>query len=404
MKNLLNKIFGARIWALFLKEMKQIRNDRRLIFTLIIPPTVQLIIFGYALNPEVTNLRLGVVDESRTAVSRELVSAFVESRSFRVEGYYLSTDDLGQALSKGDLDAGLIIPVDFAKKRDRGITAQVQFLLDAVDYNTAGIAGGYAQRIIASLNQRIAKTATIPANTESPVEGAEGVQQAVAMNITGEPKSSGEIVPRIALLYNSGLRNAWFIVTGTLGILLVLNGSLVSSASMVKEKEIGTVEQLLMTPAQSTEIIVAKMSPLFLLLLMDIFLALAVGHFIFSVPVRGNIILLFSAGALCVLSGIGIGTIIATFSKSQQQAQLISFFVNPPLALLAGATTPIEAIPDWLRPLTWLNPIRHFASIARGVMLKGVGIEELYPYLLSLIGFALVLITVSALRFRKQLG
>lgn len=404
MKNLLNKIFGARIWALFLKEMRQIRNDRRLIFTLIIPPTIQLIIFGYALNPEVTNLRLGVVDESRTAVSRELVSAFVESHSFRIEGYYLSTEELGQSLSKGDLEAGLIIPVDFAKKRDRGMTAHVQFLLDAVDYNTAGIAGGYAQRIIASLNERIAQDQALSAMSQSDTGDASGTQGAVTMNVAGNMEASKGIVPRIALLYNSGLQNSWFIVTGTLGILLVLNGSLVSSASMVKEKEIGTVEQLLMTPSQSTEIIVAKMAPLFLLLLMDIVLALAVGSFFFSVPVRGNIVLLCSAGALCVLAGIGIGTIIATFSKSQQQAQLISFFVNPPLALLAGATTPIEAIPDWLRPLTWMNPIRHFASISRGVMLKGVGIEELYPYLLSLVGFAVVLITVSALRFRKQLG
>jgi ABC-2 type transport system permease protein len=404
MKNLLNKIFGARIWALFLKELKQIRNDKRLIFTLIIPPTIQLIIFGYALNPEVTNLRLGVVDESRTAASREVISAFVESHSFRIKGYYLSTEDLGQSLSKGDLEAGLIIPVDFAKKRERGVTAQVQFLLDAVDYNTAGIAGGYAQRIIASLNQRIAQEASLPAPAQAETENAGGTQNAVSVNVVGNPKASREITARIALLYNSGLQNAWFIVTGTLGILLVLNGSLISSASMVKEKEIGTVEQLLMTPAQSTEIIVAKMAPLFLLLLIDIFLALAVGSFFFSVPIRGNIVLLCFAGALCVLAGIGIGTIIATFSKSQQQAQLISFFVNPPLALLAGATTPIEAIPDWLRPLTWLNPIRHFASIARGVMLKGVGIEELYPYLLSLVGFAAVLITVSALRFRKQLG
>jgi len=380
MKNLLNMVFGARIWALFLKEMRQISSDKRLMITLVIPPTVQLIIFGFALNPEVTNLRLGVVDESRTIESRQLVSAFVESRSFRIENYYASTKEIGPALSEGDLDAGLIIPSDFARKRDRGVTADVQLLIDAVDYNTAGIAGGYAERIIASLNEQ------------------------TALEITGKPKAGGIITPRIALLYNSGLQNAWFIVTGVLGILLVLNGSLVSSASMVKEKEVGTVEQLLMTPAQSSEIILAKMAPLFLLLLLDIVLALAVGSIIFGVPVRGSMLLLCSAGALCVLAGIGIGTLIATFSKSQQQAQLMSFFINPPLALLAGATTPIEAVPEWLRPITWLNPIRHFASIARGIMLKGVGAEYLYIYLLALTAFAVTLVAVSAWHFRKQLG
>lgn len=380
MKNLLNRIFGARIWALFLKEMRQISNDKRLMITLVIPPTVQLIIFGFALNPEVTNLRLGVVDESRTIESRQLVSAFVESHSFRIADYYRSTEEVGQALSEGDLDAGLIIPSDFARKRDRRVTADVQLLIDAVDYNTAGIAGGYAERIIGSLNEQ------------------------TALEIIGKPKTGGIITPRIALLYNSGLQNAWFIITGVLGILLVLNGSLVSSASMVKEKEVGTVEQLLMTPAQSSEIIIAKMAPLFLLLLLDIALALAVGSIIFGVPVRGSMLLLCSAGALCVLAGIGIGTLIATFSKSQQQAQLMSFFINPPLALLAGATTPIEAVPEWLRPITWLNPIRHFASIARGIMLKGVGAEYLYVYLFSLSALAFALIAVSAWHFRKQLG
>jgi drug efflux transport system permease protein len=201
----------------------------------------------------------------------------------------------------------------------------------------------------------------------------------------------------VALLYNPGLKSSWFILTGTLGILLVLNGSLVAAGSMVKEKEAGTVEQLLMTPASAWEIITAKMAPIFLLLSTDIWLA-------FDVPVRGQVLLLYSAGALCVLSGIGIGTFLATFSRSQQQAQLLSFFVNPPIAMLSGATTPIEAMPEWMQPLTLINPVRHFATIARGIMLKGAGVEIILPNLLMLIGFAVLLIGVSAGRFRKQLG
>jgi ABC-2 type transport system permease protein len=174
---------------------------------------------------------------------------------------------------------------------------------------------------------------------------------------------------------------------------------------MVKEKEVGTDEQLLMTPAGSMEIIAAKMAPIFMLLSLDIGLSVGVGHLVFGVPVRGSMLLLYSAGLLCVLSGIGIGTIIATFTRSQQQqAQLMSFFVNPPLSLLSGATTSIEAMPDWLQPLTNLNPVRHFASLARGVMLKGVGVEVLYPNLLALVGFTLLLVGVSVWRFRKQLS
>ena len=172
----------------------------------------------------------------------------------------------------------------------------------------------------------------------------------------------------------------------------------------VLEKEVGTVEQLLMTPAGSAEIILAKMAPIFLLLSFDIGLSAAVGNFVFGVPLRGSLVLLYGSGMLCVLSGIGIGTIIATFTRSQQQAQLMSFFVNPPLSMLSGATTPIEAMPQWLQPFTNLNPVKHFAVLARGVMLKGVGLEVLYPNFLALVAFTIILVGVSAWRFRKQLN
>lgn len=387
MKSLINRIFGTRLWALFLKELRQIKRDRRLIASLIVPPTVQILIFGFALNPEVTNLRLGVVDESRSIASRELTSAFVESRSFQVRSYFESSEALGQALREGRLDAGLVIPSEFAKKRERHETANVQLIFDASDSNTAGIAAGYVSRIIASLNQRL----------------SEG-RPAIAFNSQAAAKAEGKISSWVALLYNPGLKNAWFIITGMLGILLVLNGSLIASASMVKEKELGTVEQLLMTPAEASEIIIAKIAPLFLLLLADIGLALGIGYLVFEVPVRGSLLLLYAAGGLCIFAGIGIGTFIATFTRSQQQAQLLSFFINPPLALLSGATTPIEGMPQWLQPFTYLNPIRHFATIARGIMLKGAGVEILYLPLLALLAFAVLLVGLSAWRFRKQLG
>jgi len=175
-------------------------------------------------------------------------------------------------------------------------------------------------------------------------------------------------------------------------------GALVASASMVKEKEVGTVEQLLMTPAGSAEIILAKMAPIFVLLALDIGLSAAVGSFVFGVPIRGSFGLLYVAGMLCVLSGI------ATFTRSQQQAQLMSFFVNPPLSMLSGATTPIEAMPEWLQPLTDMNPVKHFAVLARGVMLKGVGLDVLYPNFIALLVFTVILVGVSAWRFRKQLN
>ncbi len=142
----------------------------------------------------------------------------------------------------------------------------------------------------------------------------------------------------------------------------------------------------------------------FALLLTQIVLALAVGRLVFGLPMRGSIVLLFVAGALCVLTGIGIGTFLATFSKSQQQAQLMGFFVNPPLSMLSGATTPVEAMPEWMQPFTLLNPINHFSTIARGILLRGAGVEALWLHLLALVGFAALLVGISAWRFRKQLG
>jgi ABC-2 type transport system permease protein len=459
MKKLLEPVVGLRFWPLMAKELRQIRRNRRLVISLVIPPTAMIIIFGFALNPEVTGLRLGVVDFSRSAESRELVSALGESRAFTVKGYYSSSDELGSELSKGNLDIGIVLPWDFARKRARKETANVQLLLDGVNTNTAQIAGGYAALVIRSLNARIieaapAAIAAAPLASAPPAQRAPGVPaqsapselpktspssgppavstqmsplQAAGGQMPGPPSASANgtesvtpqpirinsdgpkigrasIITRIALLFNPGLQNSWFIITGTLGILLVLNGSVVSAASMIKEKEVGTIEQLLMTPATATEITIAKMGPLFLLLLGEVLLGLLVGYVVFGVPVRGSLLLLVFAGSLCVLTGIGIGTTVATFTRSQQQAQLMSFFINPPISMLSGATYPVEGMPHWLQPVTLINPVRHFSIIARGVMLKGVGLEVLYPNLLVLLGIALTLIAISSWRFRRQLG
>jgi ABC-2 type transport system permease protein len=372
---MLERIFNLRIWSLFIKEFHQIRRNRRLVIMLIIPPTLNIILFGLALNPNFENLHLGVVDYSQTPESRELVSAFTEGLVFRIDGYYASPDDMGRVIGKGDLDAGLVIPRDFAKKRARREPVEVQLVVDAVNANTATIAGGYAARIIASLNQKIAiSTARVA------------------------------VTPHMTLLYNPGLKSAWFITTGMIGLLLVLQGSVVSSASLVREKEIGTIEQLLMTPAGSSELIIAKVAPIFLLLAFDIGLALGVARVVFGVPMRGSLLLFFLSASLCVLCGIGMGMMIATFTRTQQQAQLMGFFTNPPLAILSGATTPIEAMPVWLQPVTAINPVKHFAIIARGIMLKGSGADVLYRELLALAVIALVMVSLSAWRFRKQLS
>jgi ABC-2 type transport system permease protein len=378
-----------RLLALIRKEFNQIRRDKRLAISLIVPPTLQLLLFGFALNATVDHLRMGVVDLNHSPESRDLIAGMTESGAFRLSKTYLSANDLGDAIARGDLDAGMVVPYEFARDVQRGRQATVQLLLNAMNANTAAIAQGYSEGVIQNWNQTLRQS---------------GVH-ARLIQISASPVSRpGQVLLHPAFLFNPGLVTPWFIVTGVFGVLLMLNGSIVSSAAMIKEREAGTVEQLLMTPAGTGEIVVAKIAPLFVLLFLMILFATAIIRVAFQVPFRGNFLLVLLGATLCVLSGIGIGTFIATFTKSAQQAQLMSFFVNPPLASLSGALTPVEAMPHWMQPLTVLNPIRHFGIITRSVLLKGSGIAEVWPNLLALAIFTAVLLSLSVMRFRKQLG
>jgi ABC-2 type transport system permease protein len=382
--------FTSRLGALIVKEFSQIRRDRRLAISLVVPPTLQLLLFGFALNSTVSNLNLGIVDDSRTPESRELASTMTESKSFRLGGVYLSVNEMGAALSRGDLDAGIVIPYDFSRDLQRGRQTSIQVLLNATNANTAAIGQGYTEGIIQAYNRTLLATGAVHAQFARI--GSSDVGRRGAVQLTP------------AFLFNPGLVNSWYIVTGVFGLLLILNSSLISASAMVKERERGTVEQLLMTPASTAEVIFAKISPLFLLLNVMLVFALLMIKFVFHTPFRGNLLLVYTGAALCVLCGIGIGTFIATFTKTAQQSLLTSFFINPPLSSLSGALTPIEAMPRWMQPLTLFNPIRHFSVITRGVLIKGSGLETLWPNFLALALFTAVLLWLSVWRFRKQLG
>lgn len=389
MRSWIKQIFSRRVRALTRKEFSQIRRDRRLAIFLVLPPTLQLLLFGFALNADVTNLRLGVVDESKTAESRELIATLTQSKSFRLAGYYLSLDQLGVAMNQGDLDAGIVVPYDFARDLQRGRVTTLQVLLDAMNANTAAIGQGYAEGVIQSYNRGLA-------------EG--GLHVDFRQISAPEVSHRGEVILQPAFLYNPGLVDSWFIATGVFGLLLILNSSLVASGAMVKEREAGTIEQLLMSPASTSEIIIAKIAPLFVLLCGMALLAIVVIKLGFHAPFRGSVLLVLAGAVLCVLSGISIGTVISTFSKSAQQALLTSFFVNPPLATLSGALNPVEAMPKWLQPLTVINPIHHFATIVRGDLLIGSGLADLWPNFVGLLAITLVLFSLSMWRFRKQLA
>jgi ABC-2 type transport system permease protein len=389
MRKLFDRLINYRLRALIRKEFAQTLHDRKLMFSLAIMPLIQLSLIGFALSAIVTNVPLAVVDDSRSPESRELIATLTESTSFRLAGYYSSVDQLGDAVSQGKADAGMVIPYDYARDLLRNRQTTIQFLLNATNANTATISRGYAESIIQRFNAGLdGEGAHVHVQ---PIDGSELARR-------------GQVQLQPAFLYNPGLVGSWFIVTGVLGLLMILGSSLICSAAMVREREAGTLEQLLMSPATSSEIIIAKITPLFVLLVLMMFGSIVVLKFAFGVPFHGNILLLLGGGALCILSGISIGTVIATFSKSAQQAQLLCFFVNPPISSLSGALNPVEAMPKWLQPFTVVNPVHHFATIARGSTLKGSGFIDLWPNFLGLLIITLVLGSLSVWRFRKQLS
>jgi len=389
MTNPLQNVFNQRFRALVGKEFNQIRRDRRLMISLILPPILQLTLFGFALSAAVSNVRLGVVDESKTPESRELVATLTESESFRLGGYYFSVDELGDSLSQARVDAGVVIPYDYARDLHRGRSTTVQFLLNATNANTATISQAYAEGIIQTYTAGLQSMGIHPS-----------LKQVTAYQISR--RGQMQLMP--AFIYNPGLIDSWFIATGVFGLLLIMNSSLVASAAMVRERETGTMEQLLMSPASTTEIIIAKIVPLFALLCIMMLMCVATLKIAFHIPFHGSLPYVLFGGMLCILSGISLGTVIATFSKSAQQAQLTAFFINPPLSSLSGALNPVEAMPRWMQPFTILNPIHHFATIVRGGMLKGSGIVALWPNFLALLIFTIVLVSLSVWRFRKQLS
>src|SRR5262252_101093 len=378
-----------RYLALATKEVQQLRRNKVLLIQLLLPPTVVLVIFGFALNPKVRDLRLGLVDENFTVQSRNFMDSMSQNVNFKVVRQYSDVKDAEAALKNLDLDLFLVIPSDFDRVLARGETATVQVIIDAVDANTAQIAQGYLRT---SLEEYNAQAGGLPAIIRSRTTVARSAHPAAP---PGAPQASS------AYLYNPGLVAPWHYVTGVMSIIMFINASLVASALAVKEKEIGTIEQLLMTPAQTGEMLFAKTSPVFVLMMVVMFTALIVGVVVFGLPVRGDLWMFTVAGACAALAGIGIGVMIATVSKSQQQAQLLTFFVNPPITLLSGSTSPIENMPEIFQKISYFDPLRYLVTIVRGVTLKNAPWSALWPNLAILAAFAIVLFSISAWRFRK---
>jgi len=371
----LKSLLDSRFWALVRKEINQILGNKQLIILLLVPPTVQLLLYGFALNPDVHNLKLGVVDYANVSASRELVSALTENKIFLVDAYPASERELSRQVEEGKLTAGIVIPPEFRREIAQGQTAAIQVFIDGVDANTAGIASGYITQIVRQYSRNLGANPLLP-----PVK------------------------PEVVFLYNPGLTSSWFFVPGVMGLVLTLIGSLVSAVTVVREKDTGTLEQLLMTPAEPWEILLAKIVPLFILLLGDVLLALTLARSVFGVPFRGNFLLFMVLSGLYLFVGIGVGIMLATISKSQQQVVLTTFFINLPMVQTSGAIAPIETMPLFFQILALFNPLRHYIAIVRGILLKGVGLEVLWMHALALAVFAVLLLTISSMKFRSQLS
>ncbi len=373
----MNKLnYFTQLKALMRKEVQQILRDKQLLFLLFFMPILQLFIYGFALSPEVDRLRLGVVDHASSTISRALTAALVVNDVFELKESGGRDAALAALVRDGALDAGLIIPADLERRYRAGLKTNVQVFIDGVDANSAGIAAGYVSQILASFNRNLS---------------------------SGSQESREIISPQISFAYNPGLISSWFFVPGVIALVLNLVSTLVSSAALVREKDSGTLEQLLMTPVSSKQILLAKIVPLAALLMITVAVALLVSVAIFHVPFRGNLLLFLFVSFLAVLVGISIGIALAAYSENQRQSLLTSFFINLPVIQLSGAIAPMESMPEFFQYLSYLDPLRYYVICVRALLLKGGGFSEIWIEVLSLSVYAFVLLSLSSSRFRKQL-
>jgi ABC-2 type transport system permease protein len=369
-------VLSSGFRALLVKEFLQLLRNKQLLVLLVVMPMVQLFAYGLALNPEVKHLRLGVVDYSCSPLSRDLIAEFVNNQVFDLVDSGRTQQELGTRVRDGQIDTGLVMGPEFSRRVKSGKIAGIQVLLDGVDANSAGIAAAYVIQTLTNFQSEHAAK-----NTSEDLINTDPV-----------------------FLYNPGLVAPWFFVPGVIGMVLNIAGILVSSATLLREKETGTLEQLLMNPVSSAEILVAKIVPLMVVLFTTIGVCLTVGMGCFDLPFRGNPFSMFFISLLYIFVVISIGIALATISSNQRQAMLISFFITMPVIQLSGALAPLESMPPLFLTLSLFNPLRYYIVCLKGVLLKGVGLEYLYPHVLVLFCFAFILLTLSASRFRKQMA
>ena len=373
----------TRLFALIRKEFIQIIRDPRSLALIFFMPMVQLFLLGFAATNDVRNVPLAVLDRDRSAASRQLLAAYRAADYFHIDFDVTTESELRHLIDDGEARAGLIIPPDYGDRVASGHGAEVAFVIDGSDPAIASTALSAAQLI-----GQAKSTALI-------------VERAAARGQAGLTKSPVEV--RTQVWYNPDLVSAYYMIPALIGTILQFLTVNLTATAIVRERERGTIEQLIVTPLRSSELMIGKLFPFVIIGMLDMVLILVVGVSVFKVPINGSLLLLLAVSALFLATTLGLGLFISTIAKTQQEATMSSMFFTLPSLFLSGFFYPIAAMPPLLQLASYLIPLRYFLICARGIVLKGVGVDALWPEIRALIIFGVVIMGAAALRFQKSL-
>ncbi len=372
-----------RLFALIKKEFIQFFRYRPLVILVIWTIAVEIAICAYAITYDVTHLSLAVQDLDGSSESRELISRFAQTDSFDVTSHVRRREELEGLLSAGRADLGIAIPPDFSRRLGQGLKAPVQLLLDGSNSNTALIALGYARRIVQGYSHEI--------------------EIARIRKMRGDPGPLPRIQNQRRAWYNPDLKSVHFVVVSMLVLGVMMIATIHPAAAIAMEKEAGTIEQLLVMPFRSWELMVAKVVPTFVVSLASLAIALWVPWW-FQVPIRGSLFLFFVLSALFLFSSLGWGLFLGTLAENLQQALLLAFFSIFPILVISGTLVPVESMPKAIQLLSYVSPLTYYMEIGLGIFLKGVGMEVLWPQALTMGFLGIIIFAFGLLRFRKRLG
>jgi len=383
-----------RVGVILRKEFIQVLREPRMRGLLFIPPLLQLIIFGYAVTLDVDNARIAWMDNDGTPESRALLARFEGSGRFQLVATPRSEQDVQNILDHGEAHAVVRVLPGFARNLARNQSAEVQVLLDGTNSNTASLVSAYAAGVIADFSNDVLPNQTKNDQTIKLMVRSPG----------GAPATmAAQAQPSTRVWFNPDLRSRNYFVPGVAVNILFMVTLTLTAQAIIREKEIGTMEQLMVTPMRPIELMLGKTLPFALVGLVDLVLVTIGALVIFRVPFRGNFLILLFSATTFLLTSLGAGLFLSTISHTQQQANMASFFFSSPAFMLSGFNFPIRNMPMVVQYLTYLNPLRYFMEIVRGVFLKGVGIAVIWPQMLALVVYGVVILSLSAMRFHKSL-